>query len=99
VIFQLVIDPALHGQVPIDPTAFTTQLAGLAPTMIIARVAYNKSVESVDQMVSTLDFAAADPVGPQRAVRTTLDFGSSDRGGGNGVKEVKIETMSSEKAD
>ncbi|KAK1219997.1 hypothetical protein PQX77_017259 [Marasmius sp. AFHP31] len=56
-ILTMTLDPQGGGLIPVDLSMLSTQLSGLAPTLIIVRVAYNKSVNSVDQMTSTLRFA------------------------------------------
>ncbi|KAL0569006.1 hypothetical protein V5O48_012967 [Marasmius crinis-equi] len=63
---------------PFDPTVITAQFAGLAPTLLIVRVAYNKSYDSVNpnQMVSTLAFASA-PSGPQESRVDRLELHSA----------------------
>ncbi|KAL0061699.1 hypothetical protein AAF712_011451 [Marasmius tenuissimus] len=52
-------------------------MSGLAPTLIIVRVAYGKSVETVTQMVS-IQFAERDTQqGPRlSALRATVDISS-----------------------
>ncbi|KAF9255176.1 hypothetical protein L218DRAFT_1081974 [Marasmius fiardii PR-910] len=56
-ILELVVDHNAQGLVPFDLGPIVTLMSGLAPTLIIVRVAYGKSVDSVQQMVSTLQFA------------------------------------------
>ncbi|KAJ8077910.1 hypothetical protein PM082_002351 [Marasmius tenuissimus] len=51
-VISLALNPGVHGTIPIDLTPVVTMLSGLAPTLIIVRVAYGKSVESVQQMAS-----------------------------------------------
>ncbi|KAF9265044.1 hypothetical protein L218DRAFT_957714 [Marasmius fiardii PR-910] len=48
----LAVDPDAHGFIPFDFGPVTVLMSGLAPTLIIVRVAYGKSVNSVQQMVS-----------------------------------------------
>ncbi|KAF9256590.1 hypothetical protein L218DRAFT_188768 [Marasmius fiardii PR-910] len=55
----LVFDPHAEGIVPFDFSPVVALMSGLAPTMIIVRVAQGKSVDSVQQVVSTLQFADA----------------------------------------
>ncbi|KAG7094668.1 hypothetical protein E1B28_005489 [Marasmius oreades] len=55
-VIRYVSDPDAHGPVPIHLDAVATQVSGIAPTLVIVRVAYGNSVESVDQMVSALEF-------------------------------------------
>ncbi|KAL0580845.1 hypothetical protein V5O48_001137 [Marasmius crinis-equi] len=52
------LDPDGRGTVPVDLTMISTQMSGIAPTLIIVRAAYNKTAESVDQVVSTWQCAA-----------------------------------------
>ncbi|KAJ8077867.1 hypothetical protein PM082_002308 [Marasmius tenuissimus] len=51
-VIPIVLDPDSHGTVPIHAASISTLMAGLAPTLVIVRVAYGKSVESVQQMAS-----------------------------------------------
>ncbi|KAJ8085642.1 hypothetical protein PM082_004460 [Marasmius tenuissimus] len=57
IIVQLVTDPGSNGLIPFDFGVISVQMAGIAPTVIIVRIAYGQAVESVQQMVSTLQFA------------------------------------------
>ncbi|KAJ8083474.1 hypothetical protein PM082_009348 [Marasmius tenuissimus] len=54
-----VLDSTAHGVIPFNPHVLVAMMSGLAPTTIIVRVAYRKSVDSVPQMISTLQFAPA----------------------------------------
>ncbi|KAJ8075517.1 hypothetical protein PM082_021147 [Marasmius tenuissimus] len=56
-LLPLVIDPKNLGQGSIDFSVISTQMSGIAPTLIVVRIAHGQSVESVQQMVSTLQFA------------------------------------------
>ncbi|KAF9264508.1 hypothetical protein L218DRAFT_224995 [Marasmius fiardii PR-910] len=56
-IFEFTADPDSTGIAPFDFAVVSTLMSGLAPTLIIVRVSYGKSVNSVQQMVSTLHFA------------------------------------------
>ncbi|KAK1226709.1 hypothetical protein PQX77_010305 [Marasmius sp. AFHP31] len=47
-----VTDPDGQGTIPIDLGSIAILMAGLAPTLIIVRIGYRKSVDSVQQMVS-----------------------------------------------
>ncbi|KAJ8075524.1 hypothetical protein PM082_021154 [Marasmius tenuissimus] len=75
---------------------FASQMAGLAPTLLIVRIAYGKSVDNVQQMVSTLQFGGDAPViDSQRqsnTVRTTVNLDYSrvemDEEGPIGVAEA-----------
>ncbi|KAJ8075320.1 hypothetical protein PM082_019658 [Marasmius tenuissimus] len=53
-IYQLVVG---GFSVPFDPTVIPAQLSCLAPTIIIVRAGYNKSVENVHQVISTFHAA------------------------------------------
>ncbi|KAK1228272.1 hypothetical protein PQX77_008687 [Marasmius sp. AFHP31] len=48
---------SMHGLVPFDPIIVVVPMSGLAPTLVIVRVAYRKSVDSVQQMMTTVQFA------------------------------------------
>ncbi|KAF9255811.1 hypothetical protein L218DRAFT_950490 [Marasmius fiardii PR-910] len=60
-IMRCAVDPGYNGLVPFDFSVVPTLMSGLAPTLIIVRVAYGKSVDSAQQMVSTLQFADGQP--------------------------------------
>ncbi|KAJ8085439.1 hypothetical protein PM082_004255 [Marasmius tenuissimus] len=60
IILYFTVDPKNTGGIPVDLAVLSTQLSGLAPTIIIVRVAYSQSVDSVQQVVSTLNFASRD---------------------------------------
>ncbi|KAK1223924.1 hypothetical protein PQX77_013203 [Marasmius sp. AFHP31] len=81
-VISVVLDPDSHGTVPVDLSVISVLLSGLAPTLIIVRVAYGKSVESVQQMVS-IQFAERDlHQGPGAGtLRGTLDIHSRPRHG------------------
>ncbi|KAK1215867.1 hypothetical protein PQX77_021519 [Marasmius sp. AFHP31] len=57
IVLALVTDPKNQGIGPIDLDLISVQMAGIAQTVIIVRIAYGQAVESVQQMVSTLRFA------------------------------------------
>ncbi|KAJ8092864.1 hypothetical protein PM082_023497 [Marasmius tenuissimus] len=96
VVFQLFLLPSGHGFAPIDIGAAFEAVGGLAPTLIIVRSAYGKTVESVNQVVSTLQFAdgptsATRSAGEASRVRaTTVDMGRP-RGGLNGMPEPPLD--------
>ncbi|KAK1218155.1 hypothetical protein PQX77_019175 [Marasmius sp. AFHP31] len=52
VVLSRVLDPDGTSIVPIDLAGTTILMSGLAPTLIFVRVAYGKSVDSVQQMLS-----------------------------------------------
>ncbi|KAK1217160.1 hypothetical protein PQX77_020192 [Marasmius sp. AFHP31] len=76
-------DPGTNGLSPFDPEVISIQMAAIAPTLIIVRIAYGQTVESVQQMVSTLHFAEAMANGSQQrsvsapAVHGTIDLRQS----------------------
>ncbi|KAK1223956.1 hypothetical protein PQX77_013164 [Marasmius sp. AFHP31] len=51
-ILPYILDPKSSGAVPVDFEPIAAMMSGLAPTLIIVRVAYRKSVDSVQQMIS-----------------------------------------------
>ncbi|KAG7087923.1 hypothetical protein E1B28_011970 [Marasmius oreades] len=57
VVVEFTIDPQSTGKVPVELTVVTGLMSGLAPTMVITRVAYGKAVESVQQTISTFHIA------------------------------------------
>ncbi|KAF9269138.1 hypothetical protein L218DRAFT_994054 [Marasmius fiardii PR-910] len=57
--FQFIVDPDTTGVGSFDFAVVSTLMSGLAPTLIIVRVWYGTSVDSVQQMMSTLQFADA----------------------------------------
>ncbi|KAJ8083496.1 hypothetical protein PM082_009370 [Marasmius tenuissimus] len=67
VVFELVVDSSYTGRPPFDPAAVVVMMSGIAPTLIIVRVAYRKSVENVEQMVSTFHCAADGQDNQQRS--------------------------------
>ncbi|KAF9264515.1 hypothetical protein L218DRAFT_862733, partial [Marasmius fiardii PR-910] len=70
---NLTFDPHSHGLIPFNLEPVATLMLGLAPTMIIVRVAAGKSVDSVQQMVSTLQFQA-DAQGSSQRSRPAADL-------------------------
>ncbi|KAG7096209.1 hypothetical protein E1B28_003660 [Marasmius oreades] len=59
VLIVLVFDSQAKGLAPFDFIVVAISMSGLAPTMIIVRVAYRKSVESVQQTISTFHIVNA----------------------------------------
>ncbi|KAK1234427.1 hypothetical protein PQX77_002367 [Marasmius sp. AFHP31] len=57
IMIPLIVDPDSHGTRPIDLDTVAALMSGLAPTLIIVRVAYGKSANSVQQMMP-VPFAA-----------------------------------------
>ncbi|KAL0567520.1 hypothetical protein V5O48_014477 [Marasmius crinis-equi] len=75
-------DPTVQGLSPFDFNVIAILMMGIAPTMMIVRIAYGKSVESVEQVITTLRFAEAANGSQQRSTgvpraTTTADFRES----------------------
>ncbi|KAK1223920.1 hypothetical protein PQX77_013199 [Marasmius sp. AFHP31] len=76
-VIPVVVDPDSRGLVPVNLATISALMSGLAPTLIIVRVAHGKSVESVQQMVESIHFAEQSHQGggPGTSVlRTTVDI-------------------------
>ncbi|KAJ8085719.1 hypothetical protein PM082_004537 [Marasmius tenuissimus] len=56
VVLSLILDPNSTGLTPFDFGVISVQMSGIAQTVIIVRIAYGQAVESIQQMVSTLQF-------------------------------------------
>ncbi|KAK1215057.1 hypothetical protein PQX77_022347 [Marasmius sp. AFHP31] len=54
VVVRRILDPGNTGIIPIDLAGATILMSGLAPTMIIVRVAYGKSMDSVQQQIMSI---------------------------------------------
>ncbi|KAK1231119.1 hypothetical protein PQX77_005774, partial [Marasmius sp. AFHP31] len=70
------LSPVPRGKIiPFDLTNVAVQMAGVAPTLIVVRIAYGQSMDSVQQMVSTLQFAEGgnNSQQPSTAIRGNLD--------------------------
>ncbi|KAG7094239.1 hypothetical protein E1B28_007844 [Marasmius oreades] len=70
------LDPTRSGLLPLNFVVISTLVSGLAPTMVIARVAYGKSVDSVEQTLSAFRVAEVQ-TSQQRSIgtrRTTVDL-------------------------
>ncbi|KAK1223923.1 hypothetical protein PQX77_013202 [Marasmius sp. AFHP31] len=90
-VVPIVLDPDSHGIVPIHVASISTLMSGLAPTLIIVRVAYGKSVESVQQMVS-IHFAERQTRhrGPgDTALHVTLDVRSHSQNETSELDDMK----------
>ncbi|KAJ8085675.1 hypothetical protein PM082_004493 [Marasmius tenuissimus] len=76
VVLPVFIDPDSQGLAPFDFNVISVQMAAIAPTLIIVRIAYDQSVETVQQMVSALQFAEGGNNSQQRStfVRGTIDL-------------------------
>ncbi|KAJ8075747.1 hypothetical protein PM082_021377 [Marasmius tenuissimus] len=55
-IFTVTTDPNSEGLFPFDFNVISVQMAGIAQSLMVVRIAYGQSVDSVQQMVSTLQF-------------------------------------------
>ncbi|KAJ8075545.1 hypothetical protein PM082_021175 [Marasmius tenuissimus] len=76
-VLELVLDPERKGLVPFDTSGIAFLSSGIAPTIIVVRIAYGQSVDSVQQMLSTLQFAEGEHNSTQQrsaAVRDTVDL-------------------------
>ncbi|KAK1229644.1 hypothetical protein PQX77_007280 [Marasmius sp. AFHP31] len=79
---SLMLDPETRGKVPVSLEPISNLMAGLAPTLIIVRVAYGKSVDSVQQVITrTIHFAEQEsqetrPGRSLSALRATVDIRS-----------------------
>ncbi|KAL0569613.1 hypothetical protein V5O48_012353, partial [Marasmius crinis-equi] len=82
---------------PFDTRVISAIMTGLAPTLIIVRVAYGKSIDSVGQMVSTIQFdAGLESRSESRAeaedaanVRIEVDLGPG-RGDGRNLRKESV---------
>ncbi|KAJ8085728.1 hypothetical protein PM082_004546 [Marasmius tenuissimus] len=76
VFYPLITDPKHNGIIPFDSSVIAIQMAAIAPTPIIVQIAYGQAVESVQQMVSTLQFAegAINPQQHSTVARGTVDL-------------------------
>ncbi|KAK1224817.1 hypothetical protein PQX77_012263 [Marasmius sp. AFHP31] len=79
VVLPLITDPSSDGLAPVAFNAISVQMAAIAPTLIIIRIAYGQAVESVQQMVSTLHFVEGPNDSQHRsmATRGTVDLRQS----------------------
>ncbi|KAG7086946.1 hypothetical protein E1B28_002863 [Marasmius oreades] len=73
-IFNMVLDHQSTGTVPFDLSVVTILMSGLAPTMVFARVAYGKSVNSIQQTISTFQVASAQASQQTGIGQATIDF-------------------------
>ncbi|KAJ8095439.1 hypothetical protein PM082_023209 [Marasmius tenuissimus] len=58
------------GLVPFDFSVIAVQMAGIAQTVIVIRIAYGQAVENVQQMVSTLQFIEGRSNSQQQSMAT-----------------------------
>ncbi|KAJ8085717.1 hypothetical protein PM082_004535 [Marasmius tenuissimus] len=75
-VLSLFTDPGNSGLAPFDFSVINVQMAAITPTLIVVRIAYGQAVESVQQMVSTLQFAEGADISQHRsaAARATVDL-------------------------
>ncbi|KAK1223235.1 hypothetical protein PQX77_013899 [Marasmius sp. AFHP31] len=67
VVLPLITDPHNKGLIPLDFSVINVQMASIAQTVIIIRIAYGQAIESVQQVVSTLQFAEGANHSPQHS--------------------------------
>ncbi|KAG7088994.1 hypothetical protein E1B28_012940 [Marasmius oreades] len=75
-------DPEAHGSIPVDLGPISCLMSGLAPTLVIVRVAYGKSVDSVQQVMS-IHF-----LDQEAHIATTTDSSLNRRPGNNILEGV-----------
>ncbi|KAJ8085606.1 hypothetical protein PM082_004424 [Marasmius tenuissimus] len=80
--------------IPINLGVISTLMAGLGPTLIIVRVAYGKATESVQQVVSTLQFADRDDRNRIASGIHTVDLHSRIRSSEPNVNREVVEEKS-----
>ncbi|KAJ8075487.1 hypothetical protein PM082_021117 [Marasmius tenuissimus] len=85
------IDPKSGGVAPFNFCVISVQMAAIAPTVIVVRIAYGQAVESVQHMVSTLQCAE----GENNSQRCTIDLrrslGEDEERGTAGRLSIGIE--------
>ncbi|KAL0058239.1 hypothetical protein AAF712_015088 [Marasmius tenuissimus] len=89
-------NPATQGIFPVDLSAIAYLMAGLAPTLVIVRVAHGKSVDSVQQVMSIHFAEQASQQGTTfglNVLRTTLDIRSHRR---DDADDARVETANPE---
>ncbi|KAK1220848.1 hypothetical protein PQX77_016368, partial [Marasmius sp. AFHP31] len=88
-VIPLILDPESHGTgILVDFSIVSTLMSGLAPTLIIVRIAYRKSVDSVDQ--SSIRLAETCP---------QQDPGMNSERANGGIQSQVLQDKGSEKAD
>ncbi|KAF9263187.1 hypothetical protein L218DRAFT_999837 [Marasmius fiardii PR-910] len=90
VVEKLVWDPDETGIKVFSFMNISSLISGLAPTMVIARVAYGKSVDSVQQTLSTFHIAEIE-ASQQRTINLHLQTGSGIRIIQEGASELPVE--------
>ncbi|KAK1224583.1 hypothetical protein PQX77_012513 [Marasmius sp. AFHP31] len=95
IIIPLTLDPDARGVIPVDLTFVAILMSGLAPTLIIVRVADKKSVDSVQQMVS-MHFAERDTqqATGTSAIQATIDIRSHPQ---TAIQEIDSEGVQQER--
>ncbi|KAK1217584.1 hypothetical protein PQX77_019753 [Marasmius sp. AFHP31] len=88
-VIPIIVDPNSQGVFPVNLDPIVYLMAGIAPTLIIVRVAYRKSVDSVQQMVSAhfAECESQQEVGNQ-TLQTTLGNHAVDASSGHPVDEA-----------
>ncbi|KAJ8085651.1 hypothetical protein PM082_004469 [Marasmius tenuissimus] len=76
VVLVSAVDPEHNGLIPFDCSVISAQMTATALTLIIVQIAHGQAVESVEQMVLTLQFAEGVNNSQQRsmAARGTVDI-------------------------
>ncbi|KAK1225200.1 hypothetical protein PQX77_011880 [Marasmius sp. AFHP31] len=77
VLVLLIGGPDDTSFIPFDFVVISTQMGAIVPTLIVARIVYGQAAESIQQMVSTLQYAegAGNNSQPQsRAIHCTVDL-------------------------
>ncbi|KAK1224581.1 hypothetical protein PQX77_012510 [Marasmius sp. AFHP31] len=85
-IIPFTLDPNTSGVMPINLSVVATLMAGLAPTLMIVRVAYGRSVDSAQTVVS-IRFAERET---QLASSTSGTRGTTDIYSGTGVRTLEF---------
>ncbi|KAL0571310.1 hypothetical protein V5O48_010660, partial [Marasmius crinis-equi] len=70
VIFQWVVDPKANGKGPIALGILVTEVAAIAPTLIIARSGSGKSPGIVEEAISSIQFASIDSTDEIHSAKT-----------------------------
>ncbi|KAG7092919.1 hypothetical protein E1B28_009224 [Marasmius oreades] len=66
-LLELELDSTEHGLIPVDLTVFSALMSGIAPTLIIVRAAYGKTVETIEQGQAVSGMIFAEPPGRVRS--------------------------------
>ncbi|KAJ8079608.1 hypothetical protein PM082_011195 [Marasmius tenuissimus] len=74
IILQLTVTHNYSGVLPFVVAPISALMSGLAPTLIIVRAAGGKSVDNVNQMVSSLHFADGDVTQERSQTRPRSSF-------------------------